>query len=181
NWDCEFEKIAGQVMDMCPHSILYAIIDYLQGYGAKFLDSTLFLKDTLAHEGNISGVEIGTHTRADIEFGINLARKYVELDVGQTVIVKNKTAVALECIEGTDIAIRRAHRLAGKECIVIKFCTESHDFRFDVPVVGMKTLYLLKKTKSAALILPANRVIILEKDRFIRYAKENGIPVIGII
>ena len=105
--------------------------------------------------------------------------RYVELDVGQIMAIKNTSVVALEALEGTDNTIKRAYRIAGKGCVILKFAKANQDMRFDVPVVGLSTLGLLKRISASALILEAGKVIILEKEKFLSQAASLGISVIG--
>ncbi|MBP7089003.1 MAG: LpxI family protein, partial [Candidatus Omnitrophica bacterium] len=89
------------------------------------------------------------------------------------------SVVGLESLEGTDRTIKRSYRLAGQNCLVLKFCKSNQDLRFDVPVVGISTLRLLKNIKAAGLVLEKDKVIILEKSKFISLARKWKIPVIG--
>jgi len=93
--------------------------------------------------------------------------------------VKSKAVVALESLEGTDRTIKRAFRLAGRGSVILKFSKANQDLRFDVPVVGISTLKLLKRIKAVALVLEEAKVIILEKQEFLFLAKKWNIPVVG--
>lgn len=178
-WDQQMHQLVEAIADARPHTIFNAIIDQLQADGARFIDSTLYLKNYLAQRNAAGLLSLPRSTVEDIDFGVDMISRFVELDVGQTIVVKHKSVAALEALEGTDSAIQRGWRVAGKNCVVIKFSKQNQDLRFDVPVVGMATLRLLKKIKAAALVLEQDSVIILEKEKFLACARRWGIPVIG--
>lgn len=165
--------------DYRPHSIFLKIIDYLENYGLRFLNSTLYMQELLAKRELMNHISLDSRARDDISFGIDLITKFVELDVGQTVVVKNKAAVALEALEGTDNTIRRGAKIAGRGCTVLKFSKKDQDLRFDVPVVGGDTLFLLHKIGARALVVEAERVIILDKEKFLKQADKWGIAIVG--
>ncbi len=178
-WDQELMALVQQTKDFRAHTIFSQIINYLQDKGVKFLDSTTYLKDDLADEGLMNQVELNQDVVKDIDFGLKIVSEFVELDVGQTIVVKSLSAVALESLEGTDKTVKRGYKLAGKGCCVLKFSKVNQDLRFDVPVVGLSTLRLLKRIKVSALVLEKNKVIILRKKRFLELAKKYRIPIIG--
>jgi len=178
-WDQAMIELVSSIDDFRPHTIFSTIIKRLENEGVKFIDSTRFLSETLATDGVMVDAGLNIDTLSDIEFGTSLISKYVELDVGQTVVVKKKAAIALEGLEGTDKTILRGAKVAGKGTTVLKFSKKDQDLRFDVPIVGPKTLKLLKRIRSAALVLETERVIILEKSKFLDLAKKFKISVIG--
>ncbi|MDD5069965.1 MAG: UDP-2,3-diacylglucosamine diphosphatase LpxI [Candidatus Omnitrophica bacterium] len=178
-WDEELKTIVNKIPDFRAHTIFKAIIDYLETYGVEFIDSTKYLKGSLATEGEMTTARIKTDNSLDIAFGVEVVSRYVDLDVGQTIAVKSKSVVSLESLEGTDKTIRRGANLSGRGITVLKFSKRNQDFRFDVPVVGLKTLSLLKRVKAAALVLEAGRVLILDKEKFLSKAADWGINVFG--
>jgi hypothetical protein len=178
-WDRELFSLVEKSEDFRPHIIFNNIIDYLSKEGVVFLDSTLYLNDYLAEEGVMNSLSLDNNLQKEIEFGIKIISRFVDLDVGQTIAVKRGSVVALESIEGTDRTILRAYRLTKGGCTVLKFSKNHQDLRFDVPVVGISTLKLLKKAKVSALVLEKGKVIILEKEKFLSLAKLWRIPVIG--
>jgi hypothetical protein len=177
-WDKAMIEVLKDI-DFRPHSVFSRMIAYLEKEGFNFLDSTRFLQDYLAEKGLMNKVILNEEALSDVEFGLNLISKYVELDVGQTIIVKSKAVVALEGLEGTDNTIKRAYKIAGRDCTVLKFSKRDSDLRFDVPVVGLTTLSLLKKIKAKALVLERGRVLILEKKKFLALADKWGISILG--
>jgi len=178
-WDNELAGLINQSEDFRPHNIFSKIIFYFESSGVKFIDSTLYLKDDLACVGVMNDLSLSQSVTKDLDFGLDAISRFVELDVCQTVAVKSRAVVALESLEGTDKTIKRAYKLAGKGCIILKFCKANQDLRFDVPVVGISTLKFLKRIKAAALVLEADKVIILKKQEFLSLARKWKIPVIG--
>lgn len=178
-WDDELTLLAGKIKDFRPHNIFLEIIRYLESEGVKFLDSTQYLKDSLADEGVMNGPAETDEFQRDIDFGVEIISRFVDLDVGQTIVVKERSVVALESLEGTNNAILRGARLAGCGCTVLKFSKSNQDLRFDVPVVGVSTLKLLRKVKAGACVLENKKVIILEKPKFLCLARKWRIPIIG--
>ncbi|MCM8786958.1 MAG: UDP-2,3-diacylglucosamine diphosphatase LpxI [Candidatus Omnitrophica bacterium] len=177
--DEEFLKIIKDI-DFRPHQIFSKIIKYLENEGINFLNSTLYLEEYLATEGIMNDVDVSEDVEKNINFGMGIVRNYVQLDIGQTVVVKMRSVVALETIEGTDKTLLRAYKLAGRGCVVLKFSKPDQDLRFDVPIVGISTLKILNKIKAATLVLEAGRVLILEKEKFFRLSKKYKIPIVGI-
>lgn len=102
------------------------------------------------------------------------------LDIGQTVVVKDRSVLAVESIEGTDECIKRAYSLGGDNAIVVKVAKPNQDFRFDVPVIGVNTIDTLKNNKIRAMVIEAGSTLILDKDEVIKKAKENGITILAI-
>ncbi|MCM8823780.1 MAG: UDP-2,3-diacylglucosamine diphosphatase LpxI [Candidatus Omnitrophica bacterium] len=180
HWDRTMIEFVESIDDFRPHTFFTHLIKKLEGFGCKFIDSHTYLEEFLAYEGMMSGRDISNQLWDEINFGVSVVSRYVELDVGQTIVVKDKTVVALEGIEGTDRTIMRGYRLAGKGCIVLKFSKKMQDFRFDIPIVGKDTLKLLGKIKAKALVLEPQRVLILEKRKFLDFAYELNVPVIGV-
>ncbi|MCF7908664.1 MAG: UDP-2,3-diacylglucosamine diphosphatase LpxI [Candidatus Omnitrophica bacterium] len=178
-WDAELKSLVGKVEDFRPHTIFKTIVNSLEAGGVSFLDSTAYLGEDLAENRVMNDLGLKTSITKDIDFGLEVISRFVELDVGQTVVVKKGSVVGLESLEGTDRTIKRAHRLAGSGCVVLKFSKANQDLRFDVPVVGISTLKLLKRIKAEALVLEKEKVIILEKPRFLSLAKKWKIPVLG--
>jgi hypothetical protein len=101
-------------------------------------------------------------------------------DVGQTVLVKEGMVLAVEAFEGTNAAIKRGGKLGGKGAVVVKGAREGHDMRFDIPVVGLKTLKVMKSAGVTALAFQAGRLILLDREKVISFANKHGIALVGI-
>ncbi len=177
-WDSTISNLVKDI-DWRPHSVFGKIIEFLEAQGVKFLNSTIYVKHLLADEGIMNGVSLSEDIKRDIEFGMDIIFRYVELDVGQTLVVKNKAVVSLEGLEGTDNTIKRAYKICRGNFVVFKFAKKDQDLRFDVPVVGLSTLSILKKTGAKALVLESGKVLILDKDKFLNDAYRAKIAVVG--
>lgn len=178
-WDDQLKDLVKKETNFCPHTIFKIIIESLEEDGVKFLDSTLYLKNDLAKNGIMNNLVLSDKIDENIKFGLDKISKFTEIDIGQTLVVKNNAVVAAESLEGTDNTIKRGYRIGGAEAVVLKFAKKDQDLRFDVPVVGISTLKLLKKIRAAALVLEENKTIILEKNKFIDLSKKWKIPVVG--
>lgn len=160
-------------------ALISAIADVLGKQGIQLLDSTVLLRDLLAGEGVLSTRPPDDGMRADFVFGHRIADAIAGVDVGQTVIVKDRAVVAVEGMEGTDAAIARAGQLAGAGTRVIKVAKPSQDMRFDVPVVGVATIAAMRAAGADAIAIDGGRTLILDGPAFIRAADEAGIVVVG--
>ena len=116
----------------------------------------------------------------DVNYGFGLAKEMGKLDIGQSVVVKNKMIMAVEAIEGTDRCIRRGARLAKKNASVIKAAKPSQDKRFDIPTVGLKTLQAMKKYGASLLAVEANETIIVDQEKVVKFANKNNIVIMAV-
>ncbi len=166
--------------DRKPQTLIKVFINFLEDRGFKVIDPKPILGELLAEEGGINSV---SPTREDIEaalWGFPIAKEIANLDVGQTIVVKDKAVVAVEAMEGTQETIKRAGKLAGKDTIVIKVAREKQDFRIDVPTVGEETLRAMREAGARALFLEAGKVYIVRKERFKELANRFKIAVYGL-
>ena len=160
-------------------SIFSAIADQLATIGVELLPATSFLDHLLATRGQIGGPKLKEREEEDIEFGFGIAKQLSALDIGQTIVVKNGTVLAVEAFEGTDEAIRRGGSLGKKNAIVIKVTKPQQDMRFDVPVIGTETLRVASEAKIRAIAVEAGRTLLLEKAALIGLAEGAKISLVG--
>jgi DUF1009 family protein len=161
-------------------SLIGGVADALEREGITLLPSIRFLEDQLSAPGAMSRRSPSRAQRNDIEYGQGIARALAGMDLGQTVAVKDRAAVALEAMEGTDEVIRRAGRIAGEGVTVVKVAKPRQDMRFDVPVVGPGTLQAMTEAGAAALAVEAGRTLLLDKPAFLAEADRLGIVVWGM-
>jgi len=161
-------------------SLIGAVAETLGREGITLLPSTAFIEDQLAGAGTMSRRRPSGDEKADVEYGRKVARVLAGMDLGQTVVVKNRAAVALEAMEGTDETIRRAGRLAGPGTTVVKVAKPRQDMRFDVPVVGAGTIEAMREAGAAVLALDAGKTLLLDKADFLSKADEAGLAVVGM-
>jgi hypothetical protein len=158
---------------------MQAIVEEIEKDGIKLLPTTTFIGNLIAPEGVLTHKKPTKNDWKDIEFGWRIAKEIGRLDIGQTVVVKDRAVISVEAIGGTDETIKRAGDLT-KDTIVIKVSKPGQDMRFDVPVVGMNTLYSMKKATARVLAIEAGKCIIVDKGEFIKEADRVGITVVGI-
>ena len=162
-------------------SLIGGVADALERDGIRLISSVTLLADQLADEGTMAGKKPSADEQKAIEYGVRIASELGRLDLGQTVVVKDRAVVALEAMEGTDEAIARAGRIAGPGVVVVKMAKPRQDMRFDVPVVGVKTLDSLAAVQAAVLAIEANKTLLLDKAVFLARAREMGIVVVGVL
>ncbi|HTV03623.1 MAG TPA: UDP-2,3-diacylglucosamine diphosphatase LpxI [Luteitalea sp.] len=160
-------------------ALISAIADVMRGKGIELLDSTKFLQPLLARDGHLAGPAPTDSGRADLVFGYRMADAIAGLDIGQTIVVKDQAVVAVEAMEGTDETIRRAGRLAGPGACVIKVAKPKQDMRFDVPVVGVPTIAVLKEAGISMLSIDAGRTLILDGQAMVDAATDAGVTLVG--
>ena len=162
-------------------SLIGGIADALEKDGIRLISSVRLLADQLAAEGSMAGRKPSSDEAKAIEYGVRVATELGRLDLGQTVVVKDRAVVALEAMEGTDEVIARAGRIAGPGVVVVKMAKPRQDMRFDVPVVGMRTLEALDEAKAAVLAVEAHKTLLLDKAAFLAAAQARGIAVVGVV
>ncbi|MET0649231.1 MAG: UDP-2,3-diacylglucosamine diphosphatase LpxI [Pyrinomonadaceae bacterium] len=147
--------------------------------GIELIDSTYFIKDQLPAEGVLTRRAPSANERADIEYGLEVAREIARLDLGQTIVVRARACVALEAMEGTDETVRRAGRLARGRLTVVKVAKPNQDMRFDVPVVGLPTIETMVEAGATCLCLTAGKTLMFDRDEMLRLAERHRISVVA--
>ena len=161
-------------------SLIGAVADELAREGITLLDSTTFLEPLLASEGVVTRREPSKEERADMEYGLGVAREIGRLDLGQTIAVKDRSVVAIEAMEGTDAVILRAGEVTrGKGFVVVKVAKPDQDMRFDVPVIGMPTIENMIRAGATALHVTAGKTLLFDRDKLVKLADDNNIAVMG--
>jgi hypothetical protein len=160
-------------------SIFAAIAEELKKTGIDMLPATTFLEQSLATSGLIAGPKLSRREEDDIEFGWEIAKEISRLDIGQTIIVKNGTVLAVEAFEGTNEAIRRGGTLGRKDAIMVKVSKPNQDMRFDVPVIGVETIRLAAEVGLRVIAIETGRTLLLEKDSLVALAAQKNISIVG--
>jgi DUF1009 family protein len=161
-------------------SLIGGVAEAIEREGIRLLPSTVLLEDQLATPGAMTRRRLSRDERRDVGYGRGVARTLAGMDLGQTVVVKEAAAVALEAMEGTDEVIRRAGRLAGPGATVVKVAKPRQDMRFDVPVVGQGTLETMTEAGARVLAVEAGRTLLLDKADFLREADRRDLTVWGM-
>jgi hypothetical protein len=173
-------RILKKAKDKKPQTLIKTLMEELSSLGFSFPDPKPYLEELLAPKGRMGSVEPSEEAMEDGLWGFPIAKTLAELDVGQTVVVKEKAVVSVEAMEGTQKAIERAGELAGRGCRVIKVARRTQDFRVDVPTVGPKTIEAIRKIKGDALFVEAGKVYVLEREKTSRLADRYGIALYGL-
>ena len=160
-------------------ALITAVVDVLADHGIELENSTMFLQPLLARSGVLTGRSPTEDERADLVFGYGIADAIAGLDLGQTIVVKDRAVVAVEAMEGTDVVIARAGQLAGPGTRVVKVAKPAQDMRFDVPVVGIPTLSAMRAAGATVLSVDAGRTLVLDGDAFYTQADVEGLTVVG--
>ncbi len=160
-------------------SIFAAISDELSRAGVTLLPATSFLEANLASEGLIAGKKLTRREEDDVAFGFEIAREISRLDIGQTVIVKNGTVLAVEGFDGTNETIKRGGNLGGKNSVMVKVAKPNQDMRFDVPVIGVGTVAVAKEAQLRVIAVEAGRTLLLEKEAVIASAGRENISIVA--
>jgi UDP-2,3-diacylglucosamine hydrolase len=143
------------------------------------LPATTFLEDYLASAGLIAGAKLNRREQEDVDLGWKMAKEMARLDIGQTVIVKNGTVVAVEAFEGTNDAIRRGGALAREDAVMIKVAKPNQDMRFDVPVIGVETVHVAAEAKLRVIAVEAGKTLLLERDAIVDLANRSKISIVA--
>ena len=174
--DQKLQQLLAQLPDLNDDTILLALALEFINSGVEILPQTYLLEDQLAEAGVLAG-EIKGELKRDLIFAFETAYNLGRFDIGQTALVKDGAVMALEAIEGTDQAIKRAAKFGGPGVIMAKCSKKDQDIRFDVPTVGLKTLNNLIEAEATALIIEAEKTFILNKEEFYRRAAAAGIII----
>ena len=159
-------------------ALIGAVARVLQDEGIELVDSTKFLGPLLPAAGVLTRRAPDAAEAADIEYGRQIASAIAGLDLGQTVVVRDRACVAIEAMEGTDETIERAARITGgQRLVVVKVSKPRQDMRFDVPVAGLKTIEVMRRANATALAIDAGRTLLFDRDALIHAADEAGIAI----
>jgi DUF1009 family protein len=160
-------------------SIFGAIANELARVDVQLLPATSFLEDCIAHAGLLAGPKLSRRETEDVEFGWSTAKEIARRDIGQTVVVKNGTVLAVEAFEGTNDAIKRGGALARKGAVMIKVAKPNQDMRFDIPVIGVETLKVAAEAKLRVIAVEAGKTLLLETEAVVNGAVNAGISLFG--
>ena len=164
------------------HTLFGAIADELKREGVELIQATPWLQPLMPVSGFQLGPKLSDGQKADVEFGFRIAKEVSRLEIGQTVLVKDGTVLAVEGFEGTDKCLARGGELAGKAggAVAVKVAKEKHDLRFDIPCLGPQTLETCAGARITALAFEAGRSLLLEQEACAQLARKNKIAVTTI-
>jgi hypothetical protein len=168
--DLLMARVLLKARDLRGDSLLEAIVDGLESEGIRILETPSFLGPLIVRAGAVTRRTPNAGERKDIGLGRDVARQLAALRIGQTVVVKRGTIVAVESVEGTDAAIRRGGELARGGVVVVKAARADQDLRFDLPTIGPETLTALRDARATALAVEAGRTLLVDRERFVAEA-----------
>ncbi len=176
--DWQLAKLLFSLPAKSTDALIGAVAKILEGEGIELVDSTAFLKPLVPEPGVLTRRSPDARESADIAYGRRIARHIASLDLGQTVVVRDLACVAIEAMEGTDETIERAARISGGgRLAVVKVSKPGQDMRFDVPVVGLPTVEVMRRSNATALAVDAHRVLLFDRERLIDEADTAGIAI----
>lgn len=178
--DDEFIELFEALKDRKADTIFSAVAKKIKHQDMELLDSTFLLKEYLAPKGTLTKRGPSEVELDDIEFGRTIAKAMGGLDVGQTVVVKEKAIVAIEAMEGTDKCILRGGDIAKQGAVVIKMSKPEQDNRFDVPVIGVRTIKHMIKSNAECLAIEAGKTLIIDREACASLANRAGIAIVSV-
>jgi len=161
-------------------TVMLKIIEEIEGRGFKVLDQMDCMKELYPEKGVLTRRQPTKKEMADIEFGFPITRYMADQEIGQTIVVKNKTVIAVEAVEGTDQTIERGCELGQEKCVVIKVSRTNQDYRYDSPGIGTQTIERMIKGKASVIAVEAGRIMIVERDKVLEQADRAGISIVCV-
>lgn len=178
--DARAMALLAGVKDKKANSLLGAVADELLREGIELIDSATYLSHLLPSPGILTRRKPTQREWQDIEFGHKMAKEIAGLDIGQTVVVKDQTVLAVEGMDGTDRTIKRGGKLGKGDVVVVKVSKPQQDRRFDLPIIGERTVEVLKQAKAKVLAFSARSTILLNREKVVKSANQNGISLVAV-
>jgi DUF1009 family protein len=178
-FDLSALRILNSAKDKTPTSVIEKVISFFEKQGLSVIDPTPFLLSYFCEKGTLTFTQPSKEMELDIAFGWEIAKNIADSDIGQTVVVRDRTIVAVEGIEGTDETIKRGGRLAGEGTIVAKVSRMRQDPRIDLPAVGLITIQSLVEAKSSVLCFDSGKMPFFQRQEAISLADSHAITIIA--
>ena len=178
--DLRVLKIFSRIKNFSDDTLTLALVDELAAEGITVLDQTELLRPLMPAPGVLTQRKPTEQELADMRFGLDMAKKIGGLDIGQTVVVKNRAIMAVEAIEGTDACIRRGGQLGRGGVTVAKSAKPKQDMRFDVPGVGPDTLDSMVEAGASALVIEAGKTLVVDREAMVKKADQHGITIVAM-
>ena len=160
--------------------VMLMIVQELAKIGVEVLDQTIFIKNLMIPAGVLGKHKPTKEQMDDVNYGFWLAKEMGKIDVGQSVVIKDKMIMAVAAIEGTDSCIKRGAKLAKRGAVIVKVAKPKQDKRFDIPAIGMKTLRTMRCKRASLIAVEANETIIVDQEKVIKYADEHNIVIMAV-
>lgn len=171
--------VIGKLLIHHDDEVLSAVARELEKEGITVLSSTIYLPELLAPPGCLTKRRPSKKEMGEIELGWRVAKELGSLDIGHCVVVRRKTVLAVEAIEGTDKTILRGGELAKKNAVVVKVSKPNQDPRFDLPAVGLNTIKAMSSVNASVLAIEAGKTLIFDKEEMIRLANNHRIAIVS--
>jgi DUF1009 family protein len=178
--DVRMQRLLAGLKDHSDDTIMLAFVRELAAEGIGVLDQTALIRSLMPAPGVLTARQPTEAEKADMEFGYQMARHIGGLDIGQTVVVKNRAVMAVEAIEGTDACIRRGGALGRGGVTVAKVAKPNQDMRFDVPGVGPDTIQAMMEAGATALVLETGKTLLVDREKTLALANENNITIVSM-
>lgn len=164
------------------HTIFGAIAAELAKDGVELISAVPWLEPVMPRAGYQAGPGLSPEQRSDLDFGFRVAKEIARLEIGQLVVVKNGTVLAVEGFEGTDRCLSRGGELAGKKggAVAVKLARKHHDLRFDIPCVGLRTLEVCAASGVSVLGFEAGRTLLLDREAGEQWCRRSGITLTAL-
>lgn len=170
-----------QMKKLNDDAIMLKIVEMMENIGITILDQTIFIKNLMVQRGVLTKLAPTEAQSTDIEYGFKIAKQMGGLDIGQSVVMKDRMIMAIEAIEGTDKCIKRGGKLARrKNAVVVKVSKPAQDKRFDIPAVGLRTIKTMKRYGANVLALESGETIIVNREEMVEFANKNGIVIVAL-
>ena len=165
------------------HTIFGAIADELAKEGITLIEATPWLRPAMPSAGHHAGPKLSQDQREDVDFGFRIAKEISQLEIGQTVVVKEGVVLAVEGFEGTDKCLARGGELAGSKrgAVAVKVAKKDHDMRFDIPCIGPQTIECCQNAGIDVLAFEADKTIILDRDQVEEAVRKKGPALVAIV
>ena len=173
-------KIFTRLKNFSDDTLTLALVEELAAEGISVLDQTELLRPLMPQPGVLSRREPTDSELADMRFGLKMAKQIGGLDIGQTVVVKNRAIMAVEAIEGTDACIRRGGQLGRGGVTVAKSAKPKQDMRFDVPSIGPDTIDSMIEAGAVALVIEAGCTLVVDREGMVAKADQNKISIVSM-
>jgi DUF1009 family protein len=178
--DLKMMQVLASLATRNTDSLIGAVARVLEDEGIHLMESTAFLEPLLPKPGVLTRRLPSDDEQKDLDYGYKLARELGRLDVGQTVVVADAACIAVEAMEGTDAVIERAATLAnGRALRVVKLAKPNQDLRFDVPVIGIPTIDVMKRSGATAITIEARKTLMIDRDELLRDADAAGVAIVA--
>lgn len=161
-------------------TLLTGLINEFEREGIRVVSPLIYLKDLIAKKGILTKRKPAAQEYKDIKFGLKTAKKLADMDIGQTIIVKNRMVLAVEAIEGTDETIKRGGMFGRNNSVCIKVARTKQDLRKDIPGIGTNTIYAMSKAKVSCIAIESGKMLIANQLKVVKLAERLNICVIAI-